>query len=390
MSIPIDAIATVFIFLIGLPAILLQTLAAELRKVVVKRRRQLIVSTFAPILLSLVVAAAGARISILCSQLTASGSSPSKLILFLSGHDGQFLWLIVLIVLLLIAGVAAIVLTKKWGRERIIQQLCSGAAKSISARGRPVESELDDLIQLGKQSHSGQDKELVLLALAALAEDVQANPHYDGAQLEELIVGLEEILIMGAQVGSPENFHTAADLLSDLIISTCNRANTQDLKLAIQSVSMLGRASLRHEPSHIQPKFVEALALANEVQQAAATWMSQALFEIGSEAAERNRILVAMASLSKLESLVMQHAPIAGELASDFIGLLAHFRTHGETGKKYVIPFLADAPMFFAQPLVEAIQSAHAQCMQTARFKTADHLFEMLKAIKNGLPKAGW
>jgi hypothetical protein len=205
-----------------------------------------------------------------------------------------------------------------------------------------------------------------------------------------VIIGLEEILVLGAQIGSPQNFHTAADLLSDMIISACNKANSYDLKLAIQAVSMLGRASLRHEPSHIQPKFVEALTLANEEQMADATWMSQALFEIGSEAAEHNQILVAMSALSKLESLATRHRPLTGELAADFIGLLAHFWARGETAKNYVIPILADATIFFSQPLPEAIHSAQVHCKQTAKFKTADHLFEMLEGIKEGLPKAGW
>jgi hypothetical protein len=142
---------------------------------------------------------------------------------------------------------------------------------------------------------------------------------------------------------------------------------------------------LRYEPSHIQPKFIEALALANEVQRDAANWMSQALFEIGSKAAERQQILVAMAALSKLESLAMQHRPITGELAADFVGLLAHFWVAGETAKSYVLPILADAKIFFSQPLAEAIQSAQDHCKQTAKFKTADHLFEMLRGIKDGI-----
>jgi hypothetical protein len=273
----------------------------------------------APILFSGMVVAAGIRTANLCSQ--AAFDSQSQWLRALCEHDGQLLWTIILSIQLLVAGAAAMVLSERWRRDKVVAQLSRAAAKGILRRGRPIESELLDLIQLGKQSQSGQDKELVLQALAFLAEAVQARPGYDGAQLEELIIGLEEMLVLGDQIGSPENFHSAADHLSDMIISACNKANSHDLKLAIQAVSMLGRASLRYEPSHIQPKFIEALALANEVQRDAANWMSQALFEIGSKAAERHQILVAMAALSKLEALAMQHRPITGELAADFIGL---------------------------------------------------------------------
>jgi hypothetical protein len=83
----------------------------------------------------------------------------------------------------------------------------------------------------------------------------------------------------------------------------------------------------------------------------------------------------------------MQHRPITGELAADFVGLLAHFWVEGETAKNYVIPILADAEIFFSQSLSEAILSAQLHCKQTAKFKTADHLYEMLQGIKDGCSK---
>ena len=43
ISIPVDAITTVFIFLVGLPAIMLQILPSEIRRTVIQERAQLIV-----------------------------------------------------------------------------------------------------------------------------------------------------------------------------------------------------------------------------------------------------------------------------------------------------------------------------------------------------------
>ncbi len=381
MSIPFDAIVSFLIFLIGLPAILLQTLPSEIRKVVLKQHGRLIFYTFIPFAVAISVVSTGIGLSIFSTQIASAYPQMSQLLTMITAHDGNLLWTIVIITLLMIAGVAAAFFIRKLGREAVITQLAGSAAKGVSRQGRPIESKLKTLIQLGKQSQSGQDKGLALEALTSLAEKTQIRDDYNGAQLEDLIIGLEEVLILGPHKGSLENFHTAADLLADIIISASDKSNSDDLKLAIQTVSMLGRTSLGYEPSHVQTKFIDALALANQVQKAAATWMSQALFEIGRVAAEHNQILVAMAALSRLESLAMQHQPISGELAADFIGLLAHFRMQGETAKSYAKPILDDAPMFFTQPLPEVIRDAQVHCRETANFKTSDHLAEMLREM---------
>lgn len=60
MSLPLDAIATIFIFMIGLPAILLQTLPAEIRRTVLQERKQEVAAfTLGPLVLASIMVAVG-------------------------------------------------------------------------------------------------------------------------------------------------------------------------------------------------------------------------------------------------------------------------------------------------------------------------------------------
>ena len=58
-EIPFDAISTFFIFMIGLPAIVFQWLAPEVRQVVVKRWQELVLDSGLPVLAGLVLIGVG-------------------------------------------------------------------------------------------------------------------------------------------------------------------------------------------------------------------------------------------------------------------------------------------------------------------------------------------
>jgi hypothetical protein len=374
MAFPLDSFATIFIFLIGLPAILLQTLPAEIRRAVLQERRQVALFTLGPIVLAGSVVGLGAYLT----HPAGAGLPP--------GDEAELradmVWFLITAGMVLIAGTAALVLTEYWRRASVIKRLRRAAARGIRARGRPVETELRTLVELGIQSQAGEDKGMVIKALARLVVETQSRAGYDGAQLEDVITGIEDVFVSGAHFGSPDNFLAAADLLLGLVLESRDRPDSDDLKAAVQAVSLLGRASLRHEQSHIQIKFIEALAFAGDGDDIGyATWASQALFEIGSQAIESDLSLVTMTALSKMEMLVLQHRPVQGELAWDFIGLLAHCWARRETGRDYSRQFLDQAADLFEDPLPEVIRKAREACMQTARFRTSDHLARMLAEL---------
>ncbi|MEM9492647.1 MAG: hypothetical protein AAGC55_26100, partial [Myxococcota bacterium] len=144
--------------------------------------------------------------------------------------------------------------------------------------------------------------------------------------------------------------------------------------------SLLGRAALGHEQSALQLRFLEPMAIAGDSDvRGYAQWASRALFEVGSEALERGRTLVALSALDKLETVAARHSPVTGALARDVVGLLAHFWARGETGRDYVRQFLDSArdSELFADPLAAIIADARAACVHSARFTTGNYLARM-------------
>ncbi len=372
MALPLDSIATIFIFLIGLPAILLQTLAAEVRHTVLKDRTAVAFFTITPIVAASMLVGLGLHLTEPDGPL-----GPG-----MTTERAEKIWLAVLTMLLGVCGGAALLQLDRWRRTSVVKRLRRAAARGIAAYGRPSEGALATLVELGVQSRGGDDKTLIIGALHLLMTETQAHESYDGAQLEELIKGLEDVMVAGPFRASAPNFKASADLLEHLVWESRDRDESDDHKMALQLASILGREALRFEQPHDQIKFVEILAFAGEGKNIGyAMWASQAMLELGGQAIESGRILVAMMALSKLESLVYTHSPVSGELAFDFVGLIAHFYAQRETGRDYGKQFL-DASLF-TEPLPEVIRQARAACIQSARFRTGDYLDRMLADMES-------
>lgn len=377
MALPLDSIATIFIFLIGLPAILLQTLASEVRHTVLKDRTAVAFFTITPIVAASMIVALGLYLTAPDGPL-----GPG-----MTENDAEKVWLAMLTGLLGVCGGTALLQLDRWRRTSVVTRLRRAAARGIAAYGRPSEGALSTLVELGVQSRGGDDKTLIIEALHTLMVETQSRAGYDGAQLEELIKGLEDVMVAGPFRASAPNFKAGADLLEHLVWESRDRDDSDDHKMALQLASILGREALRFELPHDQIKFVEILAFAGEGQGIGyATWASQAMLELGSQAIESGRILVAMMALSKLESLVYTHSPVSGELAFDFVGLIAHFYAQRETGRDYGKQFL-DASLF-AEPLPEVIRQARGACIQSARFRTGDYLDRMLADMESAAQAA--
>jgi len=274
MEIPLDAIGTIFIFLIGLPAILLQTLAPEIRRTVMQWRVQLVGFTMAPIVVSGAVFAVG--IWLHWHKVGSMDPDPNGEQTF----GVNMLWVNIITILVVIAGASTIVLTERWRRATVIGRLSKSAARTVPTLGRPHEQDLINLIQLGRQSHPGEDKRLVLEALHDLATAVHRSGKYDGAQLDNLVAGIDEIVVSGTEVDSPRNFQFSADLLMHMILKARDCEHSDDLKHAIQMTSIVAQASLANDHLDVQARFVEALAAVSEAhpesnvdrRQGFATW----------------------------------------------------------------------------------------------------------------------
>lgn len=373
MDLPLDSIATIFIFLIGLPAILLQTLAPEVRHTVLKDRAQVAAFTIGPIVAAVAVVVVGVYLTQEHGPLGELDETSENLI-----------WFVIITLLLFVCGGGALLLTERWRRITVITRLRRAAHRGIAREGRPVEAHLRTLVELGVQSRGGDDKNLVIEALSELVGEAQARERYDGAQLEELIKGLEDVLVSGPFKATAANYKAAGELLERLVWESRDRKESDDVKMAVQLAGILCREALRYEQPHDQMKFVEILGVAGEGSHIGyATWASQALLEIGSQAIETGRMFVAVTALAKLHTLVITHSPVHGELANDFIGLIAHFHAQRDAARVFGTRFLDTR--LFAQPLPQVIRQARAACIDGARFRTGEYLSRMLADIDAGL-----
>lgn len=366
MQLPLDAITTIFIFMIGLPAILLQTLPPEIRRTVLQERKhEVVLFTVGPLCLATLFVGLGVWLT-----YRSDPGDPN------AAKRAELLWLGLVAALLMVSGSSALVFTDRWRRINVVDHLHRAARRGIAKLGRPVEHVVHSLVDLGIQSQAGQDKGMVIHALAELTRETQRHDAYDGSQLEHVIKGLEDLFVAGNQQCSVNNFLASANLLEELIMESGSGTHRDDLEAAIQTTSLLGRASLEHEQSHVQIKFLDALGWAGDSDDP--TWATQALLDLGSCALEHGYVLIAMTALDKMETVIGKHCPVQGELAEDFIGLLAHFWAHEETGRRYSTEYLVHADRYFTAPLPDVIREARDRSMKKARFATCNHLTRML------------
>jgi hypothetical protein len=360
-DIPFDAIGSLLIFLIGIPALVIQSISPEIRHVVVKRWQWLLLDTGAPVVVAVVVVGLGLLVS----------------------WAGDWRWVLVVGALFLIATYTAIRILYRYGRRSVVIR-CLEKEVFQSRAGRLIETSLVDLVELGKQSEPGQDKELVLESLYRLAARMCGLPGYRGDRLEGLILGLVDVLTANTQPGNAQNFNTAAQILQHITKSA--KESSVDVLWAVQALGTLGQATLIHiGPVSIRAtsmKYVQALGMTVHQHPANTTDVSQALFEVGVVAVRERQILIAMSALAELLILVQANKPAREELVTDLLGLSAHFWLAGDTAREYVRRRLAEIVDALATSLEEALEAARHHCAQTTQFPTADDLSTMIRDLR--------
>jgi hypothetical protein len=399
-DVPYDALATLLVFLIGVPALIIQSMDPEIRRAVMKKPVELALRAGLPFLLAITIVIA-ATVNVGLTSSSPSASAPSSLTppaatQITTGNLGPITssasglsWMPVLGLLLVLTIVAFAISIAYYGqRDRIVANLKQQVTRGPKRQARLNEKALATLIELGEQSAPGEDKELVLQALNELVFQVCKDPAYQGDSLETLITRLTDILICNAESGDSKNFRTAAGILQGVVmIPAAPNQRPVDLLHAVRSISTLSRLALTYiehalERENILLNCVETLGRAANRYSEATTDVSQALFEIGIAAMEKKQVLVATAALNKLFTLVEANQPASGELVADTLGLASHFWAAGETARDYVEEKLNAAKSELADKWRTALRAAQKHCTITMQFETADNLGKMIAGLK--------
>ncbi len=382
-SIPFDGLGTFLLFFIGVPALVLQSLTPELRRVVDKRSN---LRVWVGLPIALAVAA------IVWGLVTAFNVGPTAdwMVLQPFGWNmpTQTIWVIVLAWLFGCAVFTAVFVPYRFGRpEVIVGNLRYAITRTWQKQGRIDEALLQDLIKLGEESAPGSDKQIVLDALYEVADDVCQHPTYRGDALETLILRLGGILAGDGEDSDARNFVTAAEILERISTGIGARPSGEmrwaDLGYTIHMFTELSHRAIEqmHRSSDVEKilmKCVQCLLLAVTKYPDATTEVSEALFKIGAAAIKQDQPLAATDALDKLFDLLESNQPATGELVADTLGLAAHFWIGGDAACAYARDRILQCAGALALPLPEALQAAREHCMRTTQFETADDLATLM------------
>jgi hypothetical protein len=148
-------------------------------------------------------------------------------------------------------------------------------------------------------------------------------------------------------------------------------------------MSVLGIASIGMGNPALTQTVTQSLGWSRAKDRALTTARSQALFEVGRAAIERNEMLGAMKVLDGLTSLIHANSPAEGELARDTIGLFAHFWTSGATGRQFARFRMSQLEEHFKRDIAAVVDATIEHCQLRALFDTADKVRTMRRELSD-------
>jgi hypothetical protein len=372
MEIPFEGIIAFFLFIIGVPAFVLQFISPEERRVVLKPRFWKEMGFFLFLAFLIVI------IAVIVRAMQEDNSLEN------------WIWGFMYLGLFLVTLWVAYRIPNHYGRrEQIVTDLENQVSRSLQDKGRLEERPLADLIGLGKQCDSGQEQELVLKALDELVEQACNCSKYRAGMLETVI---DETVNMLISQPHPEEFHSfliAINLLTRIVTSDQmpgGLENLVDHQRAVRALSALGQTMLSQVGYSIGEDFilmghVETLNLAYLKHPELLTDVSQALFETGSVALDSKNYLFAVAAMERLLTIVEDNQPVPDEASVDMLGLLAHFWT-ASTSSRAFAEMRLERVKAGIEPLEEALEKATKHCQMTMEFETADKIMVMEKDLQ--------
>ncbi len=368
-DVPYDALTTLIAFMVGVPAVVLQTLPPEVRRVVSKRWGRLLADLTVPVLFAIAISLLG---------IFAPRLSPGST---------RITWTGILGIIVLTTVYTVFRILSRYGRRlAIVRALEREVGRKVPKTGRLIEASLDDLVDLGRQSQPGREKELVLESLQNLSARVYRHPRYGGDGFEDLVLGVMDIVLGAPLRGNGQNVASATRILQGIVLRYEARAEEQpkllrhaDLIVALRALSKLGRVACVMDQEAIPLAVVQAVSTSRV--EGTAIFVSQALFEVGVAAIQADQMLVAMSAIEKLLSLVELQKPARGELVADTLGLLAHFHASGNTGARFARVRLSRLEVCLSESLPAALEAASAHCARTTHFRTADRIEQLSRAL---------
>lgn len=380
MDIPFDALLTLLIFLVGIPALILQLISAPERRAVLKKGHLDVGSFLMRALLTIVI-----------------GILAQLIFVYFSGYYElaiqeavrQLIWLIVFGILFYFSWIISRQIPEQYGRrEKIIEGLRRDVLAELGKRKRLNVSgdTFNDLANLGKHCEAGQEREMVVSAFMEIAKAVLSDARYAGDSFEIFIEELTHMLAFNPEAKDLYNYRTAVDILSAILAASHSAGADYDRRRAVHAISRLGRTLIVNFKSVERDNVI--LAYVNSLDFALTrphmlTEISQALFEMGVCAVDAGHDFVAVAALDKLTTLAdRQSPPVPVEFVADLFGLVGRFWTMDGSRRDYANRKFEEMRKIMGKNTLRRLGEAQEHLVKTMYFEEADELGEMISALK--------
>jgi hypothetical protein len=249
-------------------------------------------------------------------------------------------------------------------RDQVIQGIEKGLLDEVASTGRVDPALVSDLQYLGGKGEPGEEKGFVLAALARVAEAVQARTTYVGDELGGLVMGIGDIMGAGQEFCLGLNLEAGREMVEEIWgrWTASPRGVDNDALAARAEIEKIATRALDNRQWSTFSRIVQA-----SVCDAAM------LRRLGVRAAARERDDLAVAALSRLETLVVNALPlIAPDDVANLLGLEAEVWSRGGSGVQRVTRFRRANPMFVVT--FSRLDAAVDYFQDEPEFRTADLL----------------
>lgn len=323
-TVPIEAMITILLFLIGAPALLIQNAESDVRYALSHNlRRYTFITTGLPVI---------GGIAIILAVLFASLPP---------------LWINILLLAMITLAVVASIYGLPVSRKReVIKRLRKKMVREVVKKGRIDEEDLKAVVLMGMESKPGDERWWAIHALGYITLAFLAHPKYNGCRLDAVMEALRKIIFGSDKIGSPENFTSVVEVLRPVIQKHHQMSNNDpwfsdsDLANANRLLSDMGQRAVEFPIDGVISACIDGL----DGLEAANSSASQALSEIGIAAMEKNRIGPAREALHILDAIVNAKGDLCEdeEIIFDYLALLAAFWDHSNVGVKEARRYLDD------------------------------------------------
>lgn len=374
-NISFDVVASLLLFLVGVPVLVLQFMAPEIRNVLRVERR----------IIRVTVAYLGICIFIIALAIWIEEKWLS------SSKENLWVWVAMYAALFLVVGFSAAMVLSKYGfRENILSELTNLILKDLPRTGKPNEERLRELIEIGKESNPGPDRAIILDSMRILVDTICKAERYRGDSLENLIIGIVHVLATRPTVEDTSNYQTAAGILTTVLSSKAKNGNGTvfvDQFHAVNAMSTLGQTMLAQddfstEVDYILMDFEEALGLVVSVHSDLLSDVTQALLSMGSVAINHRRYLFAVAAFERMLTLIESNKPVVPKPKAELLGLAAHFWVANGSNRDFVKMRIPRISELVNDELANELEKASQRFQMTMRFDTADNLCQMAKELR--------